>query len=75
MQFTIGGITPFFYDRTHNFNFKLHIWEFKTDVFNFITAMGQEIVSENEFVKADEHKSCFLINFLDMEEVLENEIN
>ena len=33
--------------------------EFKTDVSGFITAMGQEVVSEYEFVQAGEHKSNF----------------
>ena len=41
--------------------------EFKTDVSGFITAMGQEVVSEYEFVQAVEHKSHLLMNVLDME--------
>ena len=41
--------------------------EFKTDVSGFITAMGKEVVSEYEFVKAGEHKSHLLMNVLDME--------
>jgi len=41
--------------------------EFKTEVSGFITEMGQEVVSEYEFVQADEHKSYLLMNFLDME--------
>ena len=40
--------------------------KFKTDVSGFITALGQEIVSEYEFVQADEHKSYLLMNVLDM---------
>ena len=47
--------------------------EFKTDVSGFITAMGQEVVSEYEFVEAGEHKSHLLINVLDME-ALQGEI-
>ena len=41
--------------------------EFKTDVSGFITAMGQEVVSEYEFVQAGEHKSHLLMNVLDIE--------
>ena len=41
--------------------------EFKTGVSGFITAMGQEVVSEYEFVKVGEHKSHLLMNVLDME--------
>ena len=41
--------------------------QFKTDVTGFITAMGQKVVSEYEFVQAGEHKSHLLINVLDME--------
>ena len=41
--------------------------EFKTDVSGFITAMGQEVVSEYEFVQAGEHKSHLHMNLLDME--------
>ena len=41
--------------------------EFKTDVSGFITAMGQEVVSEYEFVQAGEHKSHLLMNVQDME--------
>jgi len=41
--------------------------EFKTDVSGFITAMGQEVVSEYEFVQACENKSHLLMNVLDME--------
>ena len=41
--------------------------EFKTDVSGFISAMGQEVVSEYEFVKAGEHKSHLFMNVLDME--------
>ena len=40
--------------------------EFKTDVSGFITAMGQEVVSEYEFVQAGENKSHLLMNVLDM---------
>ena len=40
--------------------------QFKTDVSGFITAMGQEVVSEYEFVQAGEHKSHLLMNVLDM---------
>ena len=47
--------------------------EFKTDVSGFITAMGQEVVSEYEFVQAGEHKSHLLMNVLDME-ALESEM-
>ena len=47
--------------------------EFKTDVSGFITAMGQEVVSEYQFVKAGENKSHLLMNVLDME-VLEAEM-
>ena len=36
--------------------------------------MGQEVVSECEFVQAGEHKSHLLMNVLDME-ALEAEIN
>tara|TARA_B100000886_G_scaffold239628_1_gene168038 strand:- start:420 stop:638 length:219 start_codon:yes stop_codon:yes gene_type:complete len=43
--------------------------EFKTDVTGFITAMGQEVVPEYEFVKAGEHKSHLLMNFFDMEAI------
>ena len=41
--------------------------KFKTDVTGFITAMGQEVVSEYEFIQAGEHKSHLLMNVLDME--------
>ena len=41
--------------------------EFETDVSGFITAMGQEVVSEYEFVQAGEHQSHLLMNVLDME--------
>ena len=41
--------------------------EFKTDVSGFITGMGQEVVSEYEFVQAGEHKSHLLMNVLDMQ--------
>ncbi len=47
--------------------------EFKTDVYGFIKAMGQEVVSEYEFVKAGEHKSHLFMNVLDIE-ALETEI-
>ena len=47
--------------------------EFKTDVSGFITVMGQELVSEYEFVQAGQHKSHLLMNALDME-ALEAEI-
>ena len=40
--------------------------EFKNDVSEFITAMGQDVVSEYEFVQAGEHKSHLLMNVLDM---------
>ena len=40
--------------------------EFKTDVSGFITAMGQKVVSEYEFVQAGEHKSHQLMNAFDM---------
>ena len=40
--------------------------KFKTDVSGFITVMGQEVVSEYEFVQAGEHKSHLLMNVLDM---------
>ena len=43
--------------------------EFKTDVSGFITAMGQEVVSEYEFVQAGEHKSHLFMNVLDMEKL------
>ena len=39
--------------------------KFKTEVSGFITAMGQEVVSEYEFVQAGEHKSHLLMNVLD----------
>ena len=41
--------------------------EFKTDVAGFIVNMGQEVVSEYEFVQAGEYKSHLLMNVLDME--------
>ncbi len=41
--------------------------EFKTDVSGFIKGMSQEVVSEYEFLKAVEHNSHLLMNFLDME--------
>ena len=41
--------------------------DFKNDVSGFITAMGQEVVSEYEFVQAGEHKSHLLMNVLDMD--------
>ena len=41
--------------------------EFKKDVTGFITAMGVEVVSEFEFVKAGEHKSHLIMNVLDMD--------
>ena len=47
--------------------------EFKTDVSGFITVMGQEVVSEYEFVQAGQHESHLLMNALDME-ALEAEI-
>ena len=47
--------------------------EFKTDVSGFITVMGQEVVSEYEFVQAGQHKSHLLMKALDME-VLEAEM-
>ena len=40
--------------------------QFKNDVSGFITAMGQEVVSEYEFVQAGENKSHLLMNVLDM---------
>ena len=40
--------------------------EFKADVSGFIKAMGQEVVSEYEFVQASENKSHLLMNVLDM---------
>ena len=40
--------------------------KFKTEVSGFITAMGQEVVSEYEFVQAAEHRSHLLMNVLDM---------
>ena len=43
--------------------------EFKTDVSGFITGMGQEVVSEYEFVQAGENKSHLLMNVLDMKEL------
>ena len=43
--------------------------EFKTDVSGFITAMGQEVVSEYEFVKVNEHKSDLLMNCTDLEKL------
>ncbi len=43
--------------------------EFKNDVSGFITEMGQEVVSEYEFVQTGEHKSHLLLNILDMEEL------
>ena len=33
----------------------------------FITAMGQDVVSEYEFVQAGEHKSHLFMKVLDME--------
>ncbi len=39
----------------------------KTDVSGFITAMGPDVVSEYEFVRAGEHKSHLLMNVLNME--------
>ncbi len=48
--------------------------KFKTDVSGFITGMGQEVVSEYEFVQAGEYKSHLLMNVLDMES-LEAEMN
>ena len=47
--------------------------EFKTHVSGFITVMGQEVVSEYEFVQAGQHESHLLMNALDME-ALEAEI-
>jgi len=47
--------------------------EFKTDVSRFITAMGQDVVSEYEFVQAGEHEFHLLMNVLNME-VLEAEM-
>ena len=41
--------------------------EFKADVSGFITAMGQDVVSEYKFVQAGDHKSHLLMNVLDME--------
>ena len=40
--------------------------EFKKDGIGFIRAMGMQVVSEYEFVKAGEHKSHLLMNVLDM---------
>ena len=40
--------------------------EFKTDVSGFIAAMGQEVFSEYEFVKAGQHKSHLLMKVLNM---------
>ena len=40
--------------------------EFKTDVTGSITAMGQDVVSEYDFVQAGEHKSHLLMKVLDM---------
>ena len=48
--------------------------DFKKDVTGFISAMGKEVVSEYEFVKAGEHKSHLLMNVLDMDE-LSTEMN
>ena len=47
--------------------------EFKNDVSGFITAMGQDVVSEYEFVQAGEHKSHLLMNVLNMK-ALEDEM-
>ena len=44
--------------------------EFKADVSGFITAMGQEVVSEYEFVQAGENKSHLLMNVLVTEALL-----
>ena len=41
--------------------------EFKKDISGFITAMGKDVVSEYEFVKAGEHKSHLLMNVLNMD--------
>ena len=41
--------------------------EFKIDVSGFITSISPEVISENEFVQAGEHKSHLLMNVLDME--------
>ena len=43
--------------------------KFKKDVSGFITVMGNEVVSEYEFVQAGQHKSHLLMNVLDMEEL------
>ena len=40
--------------------------KFKNDVSGFITAMGQEVVSEYEFVQVGKHKSHLLMNVLNM---------
>ncbi len=55
---------------TFSFTFE----EFKTDVSWFITAMGQEVFSEYEFVLASKHKSHVLIIVIDME-ALDAEMN
>ena len=48
--------------------------DFKKDVTGFISAMGKEVVSEYEFIKAGEHKSHLLMNVLDMD-ALSTEMN
>ena len=40
---------------------------FEKDVSGFITDMGQEVISEYEFVKVNDHKSHLLMNVLDMD--------
>ncbi len=47
--------------------------EFKTDVTGFITAMGQGVVSQYEFVQAGKYKCHLLMNVLDMD-ALEDEM-
>ena len=48
-------------------NFSFRFDEFKTKVSGFITAIVQEVMYEYEFIKAGEHKSHLLLNYLDLD--------
>ena len=62
----MGQFVPFFVNTLIFSTFNCTFEEFKNDVSVFITTMGQDVVSEYEFVQAGEHKSRLLMNVLDM---------
>ena len=46
--------------------FKCNFKTFKTDITEFITDMGKEVVSDYKFVKINKHKSHLFMNVLNM---------